>query len=125
MLGRSLVVGKPVAMLLLREHGTVTICHSRTENLPQVCREADILIVACGRAKLIKENFVSEKQIVIDVGINQDPDHPNHYFGDVDFEKVEPIVSKITPVPGGIGSITNVILCQHVVKACENLTGKL
>jgi len=123
-LGRSLVVGKPVAMLLLREHGTVTICHSRTENLPSVCREADILITAVGRAKMVKDSFTKPNQIVIDVGINQDPDNPGKYCGDVDFEKVEPIVAKITPVPGGVGSITNTILCQHTIMACEKISSK-
>ncbi|PKM81315.1 MAG: bifunctional 5,10-methylene-tetrahydrofolate dehydrogenase/5,10-methylene-tetrahydrofolate cyclohydrolase [Firmicutes bacterium HGW-Firmicutes-14] len=118
-LGRSLVVGKPVAMLLLREHGTVTICHSRTENLPDVCKEADILIAAVGRAKMVKANFVRPGQIVIDVGINEDPDNPGKYCGDVDYAEVEPIVEKITPVPGGVGSVTTVVLCKQTIMACE------
>ncbi|PKM42377.1 MAG: bifunctional 5,10-methylene-tetrahydrofolate dehydrogenase/5,10-methylene-tetrahydrofolate cyclohydrolase [Firmicutes bacterium HGW-Firmicutes-8] len=118
-LGRSLVVGKPVAMLLLREHGTVTICHSRTENLPDVCKDADILVAAVGRAKMVKANFVKPGQIVIDVGINEDPDNPGKYCGDVDFAEVEPIVAKITPVPGGVGSVTTVVLCKQTIMACE------
>ncbi|PIW21773.1 MAG: bifunctional 5,10-methylene-tetrahydrofolate dehydrogenase/5,10-methylene-tetrahydrofolate cyclohydrolase [Candidatus Aquicultor secundus] len=118
-LGRSLVVGKPVAMLLLREHATVTICHSRTENLPEVCREAEILVTAVGKAKMVKGNFVKAGQTVIDVGINEDPDNPGKFVGDVDYEQVEPIVEKITPVPGGVGSVTTAVLCKHTVMACE------
>lgn len=117
--GRSLVVGKPLAMLLLREHGTVTICHSRTENLPEVCQGADILIAAVGKAKMIKANFVRPGQIVIDVGINADPDNPGKYCGDVDFAQVEPVVQKISPVPAGVGSVTTVVLCKHTIMACE------
>jgi methylenetetrahydrofolate dehydrogenase (NADP+)/methenyltetrahydrofolate cyclohydrolase len=117
--GRSLVVGKPLSMLLLREHGTVTICHSRTENLPDVCKTAEILIAAVGRAKMIKANFVKEGQIVIDVGINADPDNPGKYCGDVDFAEVEPIVTKITPVPAGVGSVTTSVLCKQTIMACE------
>lgn len=119
-LGRSLVVGKPLAMLLLREHGTVTICHSRTENLSQICREADILIAAIGRAKMVTADFVTEGQVVIDVGINPDPENPGKYCGDVNFADVEPIVAKISPVPAGVGSITTAVLCKHTVLACEH-----
>jgi len=122
-LGRSLVVGKPAAILLLRENATVTICHSRTVNLPEVCREADILVAAVGRAKMVKEDYVKPGMVVIDVGINEDPDNPGKYCGDVDFDKVEPIVEKITPVPGGVGSVTTAVLCKHTVKACELLNG--
>ncbi len=118
-LGRSLVVGKPVAILLLREHGTVTICHSRTENLDKVCQEADILVAAVGRAKMVKANFVKPGQVVIDVGINEDPDNPGKYCGDVDFAEVEPIVEKITPVPAGVGSVTTSVLCKQTIMACE------
>ncbi len=117
--GRSLVVGKPMAMLLLREHGTVTICHSRTENLPDVCKDADILVAAVGRAKMVKGNFVSPGQIVIDVGINADPDNPGKYCGDVDFAEAEPVVDKISPVPAGVGSVTTSVLCKHTILACE------
>jgi methylenetetrahydrofolate dehydrogenase (NADP+) / methenyltetrahydrofolate cyclohydrolase len=118
-LGRSQVVGKPVAMLLLREHATVTICHSRTDNLPAVCADADILIAAVGRAKMVKANFVKPGQVVIDVGINEDPDNPGKYCGDVDYAEVEPIVEKITPVPGGVGSVTTIVLCKQTIQACE------
>jgi len=122
-LGRSQVVGKPVAMLLLREHGTVTICHSRTENLSAVCAEADILIAAVGRAKMVKAGWVKPGQVVIDVGINEDPDNPGKYVGDVDYAEVEPIVEKITPVPGGVGSVTTVVLCKQTIMACEMQNG--
>ncbi len=117
--GRSLVVGKPLAMLLLREHGTVTICHSRTENLPEVCKEAEILIAAVGRAKMINADYVKEGQIVIDVGINADPDNPGKYCGDVDYAAVEPIVERISPVPAGVGSVTTSVLCKQTIMACE------
>ncbi|CCK79348.1 MULTISPECIES: bifunctional 5,10-methylenetetrahydrofolate dehydrogenase/5,10-methenyltetrahydrofolate cyclohydrolase [Desulfobacula] len=118
-LGRSLVVGKPMAMLLLREHGTVTICHSRTENLPDVCKDADILVAAVGRAKMVTADFVKPGQIVIDVGINADPDNPGKYCGDVNFADAEPIVEKISPVPAGVGSVTTSVLCKHTIMACE------
>lgn len=121
--GRSLVVGKPLAMLLLREHATVTICHSRTENLPAVCQESDILIAAVGRAKMIKSNYVKPGQIVIDVGINADPDNPGKYCGDVDFQEAEPVVAKISPVPAGVGSVTTSVLCKQAIKACELQNG--
>ena len=119
--GRSLVVGKPMAMLLLRRHATVTICHSRTVDLDKVCAKADILVAAVGRAKMINDRYVKPGQIVIDVGINADPDRPGKYCGDVDLEAVEPIVEKITPVPGGVGSVTTIMLCKHTVIACEAL----
>nr|NJM01556.1 bifunctional 5,10-methylenetetrahydrofolate dehydrogenase/5,10-methenyltetrahydrofolate cyclohydrolase [Desulfobacula sp.] len=118
-LGRSLVVGKPMAMLLLREHGTVTICHSRTQNLPDVCKDAEILVAAVGRAKMVTADFVKPGQIVIDVGINADPDNPGKYCGDVDFAQAEPIVEKISPVPAGVGSVTTSVLCKHTLLACE------
>ncbi|MBP2663644.1 MAG: folD [Firmicutes bacterium] len=122
-LGRSQVVGKPVAMLLLREHATVTICHSRTDDLPGVCADADVLIAAVGRAKMVKANFVKPGQVIIDVGINEDPENPGKYCGDVDYAEVEPIVAKITPVPGGVGSVTTVVLCKQTIQACEQQNG--
>ncbi len=121
--GRSMVVGKPLAMLLLKENATVTICHSRTEDLPSVCQDADILIAAVGRAKMIKSNYVSEGQIVIDVGINADPDNPGKYCGDVDFQEAEPVVAKISPVPAGVGSVTTSVLCKQTLMACELQNG--
>jgi len=122
-LGRSLVVGKPLAMLLLGENATVTICHSRTENLPEVCQDADILIAAVGRAKMVKANFVKPGQTVIDVGINEDPDNPGKYCGDVDYNEVAEIVEKITPVPAGVGSVTTSVLCKQTIRACEMQNG--
>lgn len=117
--GRSQVVGKPLSMLLLQENATVTIAHSRSENLPAVCRKADVVISAVGRAKLMKTNYFTPKQVVIDVGINEDPDEPGKMCGDVDFESVKDLVAAITPAPGGVGSITSAILCAHVIDACE------
>lgn len=122
-LGRSMVVGKPLAMLLLRENATVTICHSRTENLPAVCADADVLLAAVGRAKMVTKDFVKPGQVVIDVGINEDPDNPGKYCGDVDYAQVEPIVGRITPVPGGVGSVTTIVLCKQTIKACEMQNG--
>ncbi|MGI6679001.1 MAG: bifunctional 5,10-methylenetetrahydrofolate dehydrogenase/5,10-methenyltetrahydrofolate cyclohydrolase [Dehalobacterium sp.] len=118
-LGRSLVVGKPLAMLLLGDNATVTICHSKTQDLPGVCREAEVLIAAVGRAKMVNADYVKAGQVVIDVGINEDPGNPGKYCGDVDFEAVEGIVDKITPVPGGVGSVTTAVLCKHTVLACK------
>ncbi|HHU76344.1 MAG TPA: bifunctional 5,10-methylenetetrahydrofolate dehydrogenase/5,10-methenyltetrahydrofolate cyclohydrolase [Firmicutes bacterium] len=124
-LGRSLVAGKPISMLLLREHATVTICHSKTKNLAEVCRGADIIVAAMGRARMLNSNYVKTGQIIIDVGINDDPKNSGQYCGDVNFSSVESIVSGITPVPGGIGSITAAVLCKHTVMACEMQNGFL
>lgn len=116
-LGRSMVVGKPAAMLLLNENATVTICHSRTKDLAKVTSEADVLVAAVGRAKMVKENFVKEGAVVIDVGINVDAE--GNLCGDVDTNGVMDKVSMITPVPAGVGSVTTSILAKHVVKACK------
>jgi len=113
---RSMVLGRPLAMLFLHEHATVTVCHSRTVDLPSVCRNADIVVTGIGRGKFFGPEYFSEKNVVVDVGINPDGDS---ICGDADFEKAEPIVSAITPVPGGIGTITSMILLQHVVKGME------
>ena len=121
-LGRSMVVGKPAAMLLLNENATVTICHSRTKNLEKVTSQADILVAAVGRAKMIKENSVKEGAVVIDVGINVDEN--GNLCGDVDTASVQDKVSMITPVPAGVGSVTTSILAKHVVKACKNQNNK-
>ncbi len=118
-LGRSMVVGKPVAMLLLRENATVTICHSRTDNLEAVCADADILIAAVGRARMVDEKYVKAGQIVVDVGINEDPDNPGKYCGDVNTAAVEGVVEQISPVPGGVGSVTTIVLCKHTIMGCE------
>ncbi|AVD37781.1 TPA: bifunctional 5,10-methylene-tetrahydrofolate dehydrogenase/5,10-methylene-tetrahydrofolate cyclohydrolase [Clostridioides difficile] len=116
-LGRSMVVGKPVSMLLLSEHATVTICHSKTKNLSSVAAEADVLIAAIGRAKMVDESFVKDGAVVIDVGINVDEE--GNLCGDVDTNAVLNKVSMITPVPAGVGSVTTSILAKHVVKACK------
>ena len=118
----SMVVGKPTAMLLLNENATVTICHSRTKNLEKVTSEADILIAAVGRAKMIKENFIKKGAVVIDVGINVDED--GNLCGDVDTSAVFDKASMITPVPAGVGSVTSSILAKHVVKACKAQNNK-
>ena len=118
-LGRSLVVGKPMSMLLLGENATTTICHSRTQNLEKISREADILVAAVGRPKMIDKNYVSEKSIVLDVGINVDDE--GNLCGDVDFDQCKDICSMITPVPRGVGSVTTSVLAKHVVKATKIL----
>ncbi len=113
--GRSLVIGKPVAMMLLRKNASVTICHSRTENLAEICRSADIVICATGRARAYGPEFFKPGQTVLDVGINFDTQ--GKLCGDVDFDAVEPIVDAITPVPGGIGSVTTSVTMAHTVQA--------
>lgn len=116
--GRSLVVGKPLSMLLLAQNATVTIAHSYSEDLPAICRRADVVIAAAGRAKMFRGNYFTPGQVAIDVGINDDPDNPGHICGDIDYETAEQIVAAISPVPGGIGSITSAIMCAHVIDAC-------
>lgn len=113
--GRSNIVGKPMGMLLLRESGTVTICHSRTKNLKEVCKRADILVVAVGKPKMIDASYVKEGACVIDVGIHRDEN--NKLCGDVDFESVEPVAGYITPVPGGVGPMTIAMLMNNCVEA--------
>lgn len=115
--GRSLVVGKPAALMLIQKHATVSVCHTRTENMTAVCREADILIIAAGRAKVVDASYLSSGQIVLDVGINVNVE--GNLCGDVDFEQAEPIVKAITPVPGGVGTVTTSVLVKHVVEAAE------
>ena len=113
-IGRSNIVGKPAALLLLRENGTVTICHSRTKNLKEIAKRADILIAAVGKPKFVDESFVKEGAVVIDVGIHRNEN--NKLCGDVDFEKVAPHTSAITPVPGGVGPMTIAMLMHNTVK---------
>ncbi len=115
--GRSLVIGKPVSMLLQAKNATVTMCHTRTVDLPGACRNAEILVVAAGKAGVVGKEHVSEGQTVIDVGINVDGD--GKLCGDVFFDEAEPVVSAITPVPGGVGSVTTAVLCKHVIAAAE------
>lgn len=113
--GRSNIVGKPMALLMLRENATVTVCHSRTKNLKEVTRRADILIVAIGKPKFITKEYVKEGAVVIDVGIHRNAE--NKLCGDVDFDDVEPICSAITPVPGGVGPMTIAMLMNNCVEA--------
>ena len=113
--GRSNIVGKPMALLMLRENATVTVCHSRTKNLKEVTKRADILIVAIGKPKFITKDYVKEGAVVIDVGIHRNA--YNKLCGDVDFEDVEPIASAITPVPGGVGPMTIAMLMNNCVEA--------
>lgn len=123
--GRSLIVGKPVALLALQKkagaNGTVTICHSATTDLPAITRQADVLIAAIGRAHFVTQDMVKPGAVVIDVGINRIPDSSRksgyRLVGDVDFEAVSPLTSKITPVPGGVGPMTVAMLMQNTVKA--------
>ena len=114
-IGRSLVVGKPAAMMLVKKNATVTICHTKTVDMPSVAKEADIVIVAAGRAGVVGAEYVREGQTIIDVGINVNAE--GKLCGDVDYAAVEPIVDAITPVPGGVGSVTTSVLVGHVVEA--------
>lgn len=116
-LGRSNIVGKPMSLLLLRENGTVTVCHSRTQDLKEITKQADILVVAIGKPKFVDETFVKEGAVVIDVGIHRNPE--NKLCGDVDFDKVAPHTSAITPVPGGVGPMTIAMLMNNCVSSVE------
>lgn len=116
-IGRSNIVGKPMGMLLLHENGTVTICHSRTKNLKEVCQRADILVAAVGRAKFVTADMVKDGAVVIDVGMNRDEN--GKLCGDVDFENVKDKCSYITPVPGGVGPMTIATLMKNTIKACK------
>lgn len=115
--GRSNIVGKPMALLLLRENGTVTVCHSRTKDLKEITKRADILVVALGKPKFITREYVKEGAVVIDVGIHRNEN--NKLCGDVDFDDVEPICSAITPVPGGVGPMTITMLMNNCVESVE------
>ena len=116
-IGRSNIVGKPMAMLLLHENGTVTICHSHTKNLSEITREADILVAAIGKAKFVTADMVGDGAVVIDVGMNRDED--GKLCGDVDFQNVKDKCSYITPVPGGVGPMTIAILMKNTLKAAK------
>ena len=117
-LGRSLVIGKPVSMMLQAANATVTMCHTRTRELASKCAAADILVVAVGHAGTVGADAVRAGQVVVDVGINWD-EEARKLRGDVDYDAVEPIVGAITPVPGGVGSVTTAVLAKHVVEAAE------
>lgn len=119
--GRSMVVGKPLAMLMLGQNATPTICHTKTVDLPARCREADVLVACAGKAKMITGDMVADGQIVIDVGINMDEN--GKLCGDVDYDSVEPHAGMITPVPGGVGSVTTAILGKHTIQAAHWLNG--
>ena len=120
-IGRSLVVGKPVSMMLMGQNATVTVCHTRTVDIPSVARNAEILIVAAGQPEGVTKEFFSPGQIVIDVGINWD-DAKGKLVGDVNFEDAEAVVEAVTPVPGGVGTVTTSVLVSHVVEAAEKLS---
>ena len=117
-LGRSLVVGRPLAMMLMQKNATVTICHTRTQNMAEITREADIVISCMGRIEILDSRFFSEGQTVIDVGITWS-NEKKKVCGDCLFEEVEPVVRAITPVPGGVGAVTTSLLVRHVIEAAE------
>lgn len=116
-IGRSNIVGKPMALLLLRENATVTVCHSKTRNLRDICKQADILVVAIGKPLYIDASYVKKGATVVDVGIHRDEN--NKLCGDVDFQKVEPVCGAITPVPGGVGPMTIAMLMKNCVEAMK------
>lgn len=113
--GRSMVVGRPLSMLLLKENATVTICHTRTKEIEKTCQNAEILIAAAGQARMINSSYVGADAVVIDVGINVDND--GNLCGDVDFESLNDVASMATPVPGGVGAVTTAVLAKHLVMA--------
>lgn len=121
-LGRSLVIGRPLSMLMLEQNATITICHSKTENLEEVCKEADILVAAVGRNRMVTEQMVREGAVVVDVGINVD--ESGNLCGDVDFAQVEGKAAYISPVPKGVGSVTTSVLAKHVIQAAKLLSGE-
>jgi len=116
-LGRSMVVGKPLSMMLLNKNATVTICHSRTKNIADICKRADIIISCIGKAGFVTNDFVNENSVVIDVGINMN--NENKICGDVDFNEVANIARAITPVPGGVGGVTTSVLARNIIKAAK------
>ena len=116
-IGRSMVVGKPLSMMLLKENATVTICHSRTKDISSIVSRADIVVAALGKARAVGADYIKPGAVVIDVGVNGAPE--GGICGDVDFDKVKDIASKITPVPGGVGAVTTLMLLKHVVEAAQ------
>lgn len=116
-IGRSLVIGKPLSMMLQGKNATVTMCHTKTVDLPGTCRNAEILIVAAGKANVVDEAYTNPNQVVIDVGINVDDE--GKLCGDVKFDSVESKVAAVTPVPGGVGTVTSTVLAKHVIDAAE------
>lgn len=124
-LGRSLVIGKPLAMLLMAKNATVTVCHTRSKDIPGICRQADLIVSAVGVLHFLTAEYVRPGQTVLDVSINYDPEKPNAkggvggIAGDAVFDEVAPVVDAITPVPGGVGAVTTAVLMKHVVEAAE------
>lgn len=114
-IGRSMVVGRPLSMLMLKANATVTICHTKTQDIEAVCRRADIVVACAGSAKMVKSSFLKNDAIVIDVGINVDAE--GKLVGDADFEDIKEVASMATPVPGGVGTVTTSVLAQHVIKS--------
>lgn len=117
--GRSMVIGRPLSMLMLRANATVTICHSKTQNLPEVCRRADIVIAAAGHPRMLTPEYFTKRSVVVDVGINTDSE--GNLCGDVDFERVSSVVQAISPVPGGVGAVTTSVLAENLIKAAKLL----
>lgn len=115
--GRSMVVGKPLSMLMLKKHATITVCHTRTKKLAATCKEAEILVAAAGKAKMIREDMVGDGAVIVDVGINVDDD--GNMCGDVDYDAVVSKAAYISPVPRGVGSVTSSVLAKHVVRGAE------
>lgn len=116
-IGRSMVIGRPVAMMMMKQNATVTICHTKTKNIQDICRRSDIIIAAAGKALMLTRDYVNENSIIIDVGINVTPE--GKLCGDVDFENVSSCVKAISPVPGGVGAVTTSVLAEHVVRAAR------
>jgi len=114
-IGRSMVIGKPLSMLLLKRNATITVCHTRTKNITEITKKAEILIAAAGKANMVTKDYISTGTVVVDVGINVD--EAGNLCGDVDFKDVEAFVESITPVPGGVGTVTTSVLVKHVIKA--------
>ncbi len=117
-IGRSMVIGKPLSMLLLKENATVTICHTRTKELPKICRQAEILVAAAGKAGMVEESWASDGAVVIDVGINVDEN--GKLCGDVDQASMENRNLLLTPVPGGVGAVTTAVLAKHLIQAARS-----
>lgn len=116
-IGRSQVIGKPVTMMLIKKNATVTVCHTKTEHMADICKDKDIIIAAAGHIGTVTKDFLSEGQVIIDVAINFDDE--GNMCGDVDFEAAEPVAEAITPVPGGVGAVTTSMLMKHVIEAAE------
>lgn len=116
--GRSLVIGKPVAMLLMKKNATITVCHTKTIDMPGTCKNAEIIVAAAGVARMIDSSYVADGAVVIDVGINVDEE--GNLCGDVNFDDISGVVSVATPVPGGVGSVTTSVLAKHLLAAAQN-----